>query len=59
MGTFGGPNIERENLALILDAGSERSYPGNDEWKDLSGNDNDGTMYTGKCLDFDGALVEG
>jgi len=42
MGTFGGPDIITENLAISLDAASTRSYPGTGTiWYDLSGNNID------------------
>jgi hypothetical protein len=54
MAFYSNPKIVTDGLTLLLDAGSENSNPGSDIIHDLSGNDNDGTMYTGKCLDFDG-----
>ena len=45
MGTVRGPNIVRDGLVLVLDAGSERSYPGSgNTWYDLSDSKNVGTL---------------
>ena len=36
-----GPNIVRENLQILLDANSDRSWPGSGTtWYDISGNGN-------------------
>ena len=45
MGHYRGPNIVKEGLVLLLDAGSQRSYPGTGStWYDLSGNNYDHTL---------------
>ena len=45
MAIIRGPSIVRDGLVLVLDAGSERSYPGSGTtWKDLSGNGYDFTL---------------
>jgi len=45
MGFHRGPNIVRDNLSLILDAASLRSYSGSGVvWTDLSGNNYDNTL---------------
>ena len=45
MGFYRGPNIVTDALALAIDAGSTRSYPGSGTtWKDLSSNSTDGTL---------------
>ena len=60
MGFFRGPNIVRDGLVLALDAASPRSYPGSGTtWKDLSGNDNNGTLindptFSNNTIQFDG-----
>ena len=52
MSTKGGNNIVRDGLVLCLDAGSERSYPKSGTiWKDLSGNNNSGTLTNGPTFD--------
>lgn len=44
MAIYGGPDIATAGLALHLDAGSNKSYPGTgNTWYDLSGNGNHGT----------------
>ena len=43
--TFGPPSVVIDGLVTYLDAASIRSYPGGTVWKDLSGNDNDFTIY--------------
>ncbi len=54
MGAFGGPTIEKDNLVLILDAGSENSYPGSGTtWTDLSDNGNNGTLTNGPIFSSD------
>ena len=53
-----GPDISEAGIQLYLDAKNEKSYSGNAVWKDLSGNANSGSMYTGKCLDFSNGWVD-
>ena len=48
MATFDGPKITTSGLILSLDAADKTSYPGSGtSWKDLSGNDNNGTLTNG------------
>ena len=48
MGIFRGPNIVRSGLVLALDAADKNSYVGSGTtWKDLSGNNNNGTLTNG------------
>ena len=48
MAYFTGPNIVTDALALAIDAGSTRSYPGSGTtWKDLSSNGTNGTLTNG------------
>lgn len=48
MATIGGSNIVRSGLVLNLDAASPRSYPGSGtSWRDVSGNNNNGTLTNG------------
>ena len=63
MASFAGPNITNNNLALNLDAGNVKSYPGSGAtWNDLAGTEIHGTVnsatYTdnahGKYFAFDG-----
>ena len=43
-----GPDIIENGLVLALDAANKNSYPGSGtSWKDLSGNDNNGTLTNG------------
>ena len=43
-----GPKIVTQGLVLALDAASKNSYPGSGTtWKDLSGNNNTGTLVNG------------
>ena len=45
MSAYGGPSIVNSNLALHLDAGNPKSYPGSGSiWTDLSGNNRHGTL---------------
>lgn len=53
--TLDTEGIVKTGLKLYLDSDSVGSYPGNDTTYDLSGNSNDGTMYTGTGLTFDGS----
>ena len=54
MATKGGPNTIEDGLVFVVDAANNKSYPGSGTtWKDLSGNDNDGTLVNGPT--FDGA----
>jgi hypothetical protein len=44
MATISGPSIKTDNLLLVLDAASSRSYPGTGvNWYDLSGQNNNAT----------------
>lgn len=48
MSIKGGPNIVTENLVLHLDAADKNSYSGSgNDWYDLSGNGNNGTLVNG------------
>ena len=48
MGVNYGPSIATSDLALYLDAGNSRSYPGTGTvWTDLSGNSRNGTLTNG------------
>ena len=45
---YTGPNIARSGLVLSLDAANVKSYPGSGTtWRDLSGNNNTGTLTNG------------
>jgi hypothetical protein len=58
MSTKGGNNIVRDGLVLCLDAGSERSYPKSGTiWKDLSGNNNSGSLVNGPTFDSSGGNI--
>jgi hypothetical protein len=60
MGFYRGPQIVKEGLVLYLDAANVKSYPGTGTtWKDLSGNENNFTLYNNPSyldgyLNFDG-----
>ena len=48
MTAHGGPDLIQDGLALALDAGNRKSYPGSGTvWNDLSGNGNTGTLTNG------------
>jgi len=48
MGFYRGPQIVKEGLVLYLDAANVKSYPkSGTNWKDLSGNGNNGTLTNG------------
>jgi len=48
MGFYRGPNIVTNGLVLNLDAANVKSYPGSGTtWRDLSGNNNTGTLING------------
>jgi hypothetical protein len=48
MGFYRGPNIVTNGLVLNLDAANVKSYPGSGTtWRDLSGNNNTGTLTNG------------
>jgi hypothetical protein len=52
MGIFYNTSIARDGLVLHLDAANKKSYPGTGtNWKDLSGNGNDGTLVNGTGFD--------
>jgi hypothetical protein len=56
MATNYNPKIVTENLALALDAGNPKSYPGSGStWYDLSGNSNNATLYNSPT--FSGGIV--
>ena len=64
MALFRGPKITTTGLILALDAANKNSYPGSGtSWKDLSGNNNTGTLTNGPtfsaanmgCIVFDGS----
>jgi hypothetical protein len=48
MASLGGPNIITNGLVLALDAANNKSYvSGSTTWRDLSGNNNNGTLTNG------------
>lgn len=48
MSVYGGPDIVTDGLVLHLDAGNTKSYPGaGNTWFDLSGNNHNGTIFSG------------
>jgi hypothetical protein len=48
MASLGGPNIITNGLVLQLDAANAKSYPGSGTvWRDLSGNNNSGSLVNG------------
>lgn len=52
MSTIGGANIVREGLVLYLDAANQKSYlSGSTVWKDLSLNNNSGSLVNGPTFD--------
>jgi hypothetical protein len=58
-----GPSLVTDGLILYLDAASKRSYDGGATWKDLSGNDNDFTVYgspnhNGQYFTLDGSTSQ-
>lgn len=54
---FTGPHIVTDDLVVCLDAANTKSHPGSGTtWYDLSGRNNDATMYNGPVLS-EGALV--
>ena len=60
MACFSGTNIVNDGLVLHLDAANKNSYPGSGTtWKDLSGNENNGTLVNGVGYNSDnkGAMV--
>ena len=51
-----GPRIVNDGLVLCLDAADSNSYPGSGTtWKDLSGNENNGTLTNGPTFSFNNA----
>lgn len=51
MSCHAGPDIVDDGLVLYLDAANERSYPGSGTtWYDLSGNNNDFTLYQSSVM---------
>jgi hypothetical protein len=52
MSTIGGANIVREGLVLYLDAANQKSYlSGSTVWRDLSLNNNSGSLVNGPTFD--------
>jgi hypothetical protein len=48
MTLFHGPKVVTNGLAVLLDSGNSRSYPGTGTaWSDISGNTNNGTLTNG------------
>ena len=48
------PRIVRDSLALYIDAGNTKSYPGSGTtWKDICGKNNDGTLTNGPTFSSD------
>ena len=48
MGFYRGPNIVTDGLVLVLDAANPTSYiSGSTTWRDLSGNNNSGSLVNG------------
>ena len=48
MASLGGPNIITNGLVLALDAANTKSYvSGSTVWRDLSGNNNSGSLTNG------------
>ena len=48
---YTGPNIITNGLVLSLDAANRKSYPGSGTtWRDLSGNNNTGTLASGSSF---------
>ena len=60
MGFYRGPNIVTDGLVLALDAANTKSYPGSGTtWRDLSGNNNSGSLANGPTFSSDnrGSIV--
>ena len=56
MGCSSGPDIIQDGLVLCLDAGSKRSYPKTGTtWTDLTGNNNNATLYNSPTFETDNA----
>ncbi len=52
MGFYRGPHIVTDGLVLALDAANPTSYiSGSTTWRDLSGNNNNGTLTNGPTFD--------
>ena len=52
MGFGNGPRIVSNGLVLALDAADKNSYPGSGiTWRDVSGNNNNGTLTNGPTFD--------
>jgi hypothetical protein len=52
MGISGGPDMIQDGLVLALDAADRNSYPGSGTtWRDLSGNNNSGSLTNGPTFD--------
>jgi len=55
---FTGPDIVTDGLVLALDAANVKSYPGSGTtWRDLSGNDGNGTLTAGPTFSTDNGGV--
>lgn len=55
MGFYRGPNIVTDGLVLALDAANPTSYiSGSTTWRDLSGNNNSGSLINGPTFSTDG-----
>jgi hypothetical protein len=51
---YTGPNISKNNLVLHLDAANPKSYvSGSTTWRDLSGNNNSGSLINGPAFSSD------
>ena len=60
MATIYNPNIVTDNLVFCVDAANTKSYSGSGTiWKDISGEDNDGTLVNGPTFSNDngGSIV--
>jgi len=54
MGFYRGPNVITDGLVLALDAANPTSYPGSGTaWRDLSGNNNSGSLVSGPAFSTD------
>ena len=58
MGISRGPKIVSSGLVLCLDAANKVSYPGSGTvWRDLSGNNNTGTLTNGPTFNAVNTLL--
>jgi len=57
---FTGPHLVTDGLVLCLDAADPLSYPGSGTtWRDLSGNENNGTLTNGPTFDSaNGGIID-